>query len=304
MKLQDMSVSTTQPTQVVQQEVKHVDQPQVKSQEATQEEKTPVSQQPKPDDLLTRVTKFVEKETPANKTEEQIDTEIYNDAEFRKKIDSIQDPQLKEYLTKLRKSGVSGVNTKLQEIAEIRKELQAVKQGLEPKGWSQERVQKLLSDPEFLQVAQQMTSQETEDEYIPNSVKVKLAEVDNIKAELNAWKQAKIQQDFESQHLQLSQKYGNYDKNRIDEIRKDLLEGKVQATNEHLYKAFYHDENLSKAYKLGLEDGRSGVKEKEQLSAFDGGKQVPNQDIKPNQGESSKQFWKRIVDNKLASLQK
>lgn len=265
------------------------------------------SQQPNTDDLFKRVTQFVENENPANKSEDEIDNDIYNDAEFRKKIDAIEDPQLKEYLTKLRKSGVRGVNEKLSEIAEIRKELQAVKSGLQKEGWSPQRIQQLMNDPEFLKAAQQVVGSQNvsdDDEYIPDSVKQKLAELDDIKKQMQNWQQAIAQQNFEQQHNQLSRKYGNYDRNKIDEIRKELLEGKIQATNEHLYKAFYHDENLKRAYELGKKDAMSGIDEKQQANSFEGVTQFKNKEVKPEDNETSKQFWNRIVKSKIEALNK
>ena len=142
-KLQDIAVKTEPSGNVEQPEVKPVEQG-----ESTQPNQA--------EDLLSRVTKFEQEASPANKSEEQIDKEVYNDAEFRKKIEAIQDPELKEHLVQLRKSGVRGVNEKLSEIAEIRKELQSVKEGIMPKGWSPERVKQLINDPEFLQAAQQV----------------------------------------------------------------------------------------------------------------------------------------------------
>lgn len=263
------------------------------------------------DDLLSRVTKFEQEASPANKSEEQIDKEIYNDAEFRQKIDAVQDPQLKEYLIQLRKSGVRGVNEKLSEIAEIRKELQAVKEGIIPKGWSPERVKQLINDPEFLQAAQQVAGVQPEiesDEYIPDAVKKELSELRN---KVSSWEKGmtemqkrQIQQNLERQHSELSNKYGNYDRNKVDEIRKELLEGKIQATNEHLYKAFYHDDNVRRAYEMGRRDASKGIQEKQEASSYEGTNQIRNSDISPEKEETNKQFWNRIINKRMEELHK
>lgn len=259
------------------------------------------------EDLLSRVTKFVANEDLTNKSDDAIDKEVYNDAEFRAKIDSIQDPAMKDYMLKLRKSGIRGVNEKLSEIAEIRKEIQSLKEGNIPKGWTPERIQQLIKDPEFLQAAQQVagtTSESADDEYVPDSVKKKLAELDVIKKQLNQFQVNQFEQSIEQEHKTLSQKYGNYDRNKVDEIRKDLLEGKIRANSEHLYKAFYHDDNVRRAYELGRQDAAGGVSEKQRASTYYAGSQTPNSDIKIEKTESDKQVWNKIVQKAIGSIQK
>ena len=259
------------------------------------------------DDLLSRVTKFVVKSSPVGKSEDTIDKEVYNDAEFRAKIDSISDPELKDYMIKLRKSGISGITNKFQEIAAMRKEIQDIRDGLTPKGWTPERIQQLIKDPEFLQAAKQVagtTSEATDEEYVPESVKRKLAELEEVKNQVSQWQQNQFVQNLEQEHSVLSQKYGNYDRNKVDEIRKELLDGKIRATSEHLYKAWYHDDNVRRAYEMGRQDAADGVGEKQRLSTFSGGSQTPNSDIKIEKNETDKQVWGKIVQKAIASIQK
>ena len=263
------------------------------------------SSQPKQEDLLTRVTKFVETESPTNKSDTQIDTDIYNDTEFRAKIDGLQDPELKEYMIQLRKSGIRGVNEKLGEIAEIRKEIQSIKGSQQPEKWSAQRVQNLINDPDFLAAAQQVTGvtpSNEDDEYVPESVKRKLAELDQVKSQMSAWQLQQFKQNIDNQHTQLSTKYGNYDRNKVDEIRKELLEGNIQATNEHLYKAWTHDENVKNAYEMGRRDAQEGITEKERSSSPSGYSQTQNSTMKAETKETDKQFWRRIVEKNAALM--
>jgi len=264
------------------------------------------AQQTQTDDLLSRVTKFVKDKDLTTKSDDDIDKEVYNDAEFRAKIDAIQDPTLKEYMVKLRKSGIRGVNEKLTEIADIRKEIQSLKEGIIPKNWTPERVQQLIKDPEFLQAAQQVagTTDESDGEYVPESVKKKLAEIDNIKNQLMQQQQNQFLQNIEQEHQVLSQKYGNYDRNKVDEIRKDLLEGRIHANSEHLYKAWFHDENVRRAYEMGRQDERGGVSERQRATSFDGSSQQSNTDIKIEKTDSDKQVWQKIVNKAMMSIQK
>lgn len=259
------------------------------------------------DDLLSRVTKFVKDKDPNNKSPEEIDAEVYNDAAFREKIEKIQDPELKKHMELFRKSGITGLTKKFQEVAELRKEIQSLKDGITPKGWTPERIQQLIKDPEFLNAARQVAdvpNEQTDDEYVPDSVKKKLAEIDNIKNQLLQQQQNQFVQKIEQEHQVLSQKYGNYDRNKVDEIRKELLEGKIHANSEHLYKAWFHDENVKKAYEMGRQDERAGVSEKQRASSFQGGSQTVNSDIKIEKTDSNQQVWEKIKQKALGSIQK
>lgn len=255
------------------------------------------------EDLLSRVTKFIDS-SPKDKPEEKIDDDVFNDAEFRQKIDSIEDPELKQQMIRLRKSAITGVNTKFQEIAEIRKELESLKHSGGTQKWTPERIQQLINDPEFIQAASSVAgigSDSDDDEYVPDSVKAKLKELDQIKSQLGQFQQQQTQAQRQQEHQFLQTKYGNYNPQRVDEIRKELLEGKVNATSEHIYKAWYHDENVKRAYEMGKRDAQKGISDNVNANSFDGNVQRQNQQIKPNEGESDKSFLKRIIEKNLAA---
>lgn len=314
MKLQDM---VTKPEQVADQSSPITN----KVSDANQQtEQKPVSQgteeatkQPSSDDLLSRITRFVDDASPQNKSEDKIDEDVFNDAEFRKKIDSLQDPELKQYMLSMRKTGVRGIQERLQEISEMRKELTALKQGINP-GWSPERVQQLLNDKEFLNAAQSVLgnqSQTLEDdgEYVPESVKQKLAKLEQensqFKQQWNQFSQQQTMAQRVQEHERLKERYGNYDPQKVDELINGLIQGKVQAGPEAVYKAYYHDDNVKRAYEMGRRDAMGGVQERQQASSFSSNSvQRPNSEIEPEKGETNKQFWNRIVNNKLSQLRK
>lgn len=314
MKLQDM---VTKPEQVADQSSPITN----KVSDANQQtEQKPVSQgteeatkQPSSDDLLSRITRFVDDASPQNKSEDKIDEDVFNDAEFRKKIDSLQDPELKQYMISMRKTGVRGIQERLQEISEMRKELTALKQGINP-GWSPERVQQLLNDKEFLNAAQsvlgnQNQTLEDDGEYVPESVKQKLAKLEQensqFKQQWNQFSQKQTMAQLQAEHERLKERYGNYDSQKVDELINGLIQGKVQAGPEVVYKAYFHDDNVKRAYEMGRRDALGGVKERQQASSFSSNSvQKPNSEIEPEKGETSKQFWNRIVNNKLSQLRK
>lgn len=316
MKLQDM---VTKPEQVSEQVAKtatnvqpqQLVQPQ-QTQETVSQGVQDVTKQPNTDDLLSKVTKFVDEKTPANKSEDDIDVDVFNDAEFRKKIDALQDPELKQYMLSMRKTGVRGIQERLQEISEMRKELTALKQGINP-GWSPQRIQELLNDKEFLNAAQQVLGntgiqqQSEDDEYVPDSVKRELQalreKTQQYEQQWNQFNQKQSQEQRIQEHNRLKERYGNYDPNKVDELITGLIQGKVQAGPEVVYKAYYHDENVKRAYEMGRRDALGGVQEKQQASSFSTGTiQQPNSEIKPEKNETNKQFLNRIIQNKLSQL--
>lgn len=264
------------------------------------------SQQTQPDDLLSKVTKFVETESPANKPEEKINEELFNDADLRQKIDSIEDEGLRSQFSSLRKSLMRGANDKFQEIAEFRKELQSVKEGLQPKGWSPERIKQLMNDPEFLSAAQQVAGQppQDEDEYVPESVKNKLKELDVLKEQVGQWQSTLTKSQQTQAHQVLKDRYADYNQEKVDEIHKDVLERKVTPSFDDIYKVLNYETNIKKAYKMGRKDEQDGIGEKQQASSFEGLSQTPNSEVKPEKEESNKEYWGRIVKNTVSKMER
>lgn len=285
-------------------QVKETTQPEVGNTPTTEPAEN--NQQVQPDDLLNRVTKFVETESPANKPEEKINEELFNDVELRQKIDSIEDEGLRTQFASLRKSLMRGANDKFQEIAEFRKELQNVKDGLQPKGWSPERIKQLMNDPEFLSAAQQVagTPQQEEDEYVPESVKNKLKELDDLKEQVGKWQSTLTRSQQEQAHQTLKGRYADYNQEKIDEIHKDVLEKKIVPSYDDIYKVLNYVPNINKAYKMGRKDALEGIGEKEQASSFEGLNQTPNSEIKPEKEETNKQLWSRIADKAVTSMKR
>jgi hypothetical protein len=105
------------------------------------------------DDLLSRVTQF-EEQNPANKPPEVVDAELFNDREFRSEIEAVKatNPELAKHMELMRKSAISGVNNKFQQIAEIRKELEAVKNNSGYK-FKANSIDDLLNNPDFMNEA-------------------------------------------------------------------------------------------------------------------------------------------------------
>jgi len=271
-------------------------------------EATPQEPTKPEEDLVTRVSKFVKNNDPSTKTPESVDADVFNDADLRQKIESIESPELKEQMVQLRKSMMRGANDKFQEIAEIRKELQAVKENTSPADWTPERVQSLLNDDKFVNAAKQVagTSESSTDplEYADEGVKAMFAkqqkELDVIKSQ-NA--QAVKQQSEvirQQQHVEAQGKYPNYNPAEVDQITFEMLNGTRQATTADIYKATYYEKDMQKSYELGRQDERSGVNIKIASSSAEGITTVPSTPkIEPEKEETSASYLNRIIENNI-----
>jgi len=272
------------------------------------------TQQPQTEDLLTRVSKFTIDNDPSVKSTEEINSGVFNDSELTSKLESIEDPVLKEQMSALRKSLVSGVNGKFQEIAEIRKELQAMKtetKAVQNEQWTPERVQSLINDPTFVEAAQKVAGTESidSDEYSSLSdaekariqdMESKIKELKDLNAKSLETQQIQLRQQ---QHEQFKQKYSDYDPKQIDTITYDMLNGKIQATPEHIYKAWNYDKNINASYEMGRRDEREGVRSKVQSMSAEGIQTShASTPYKKEDNESQKNFINRIIADKLSKL--
>ena len=263
------------------------------------------TQQPAQEDLLSRVSKFVE--DPPDKPKEEGSNGKFNSEELNTAIANIEDPELKAKMQGLQKSLLSGANDKFQEIATLRKEMQSYME--QTKGqdeWTPERVQALANDPKFIQAAQQVAgTSESSDEYSALSdvekqnLKAMKDEIENLKRINNQALQTQQQQLRAQQHQEYSQKYANYDPKEVDQITYEMLEGKVKVTPEHIYKAFKHDDNVRKAYEMGRRDERNGISDKIESTSAEGISAAPSEKIEPEENESSKSFFNRIIQKNL-----
>ena len=256
------------------------------------ETKPEVKPEVKPD-LITRVASFKKPEPPpVVPTEEVFDY---------KEIENIPDPALKEKAVKMYKSFQRGFGQKFQELAELRKQSEKVIE--DTKNWTPERVQSLLNDPNFVSAAKTVanppTQQATEDSWMSEQDKLKLATMEN---ELIALKRQSELQLKAQEDADLKQKYPNYAPDIVDLTIKDLVSGKERATREYIWKAKTYDEQMQNAYELGRQDERELKQEKiTGLSSVSGTQAVPRNDApKQESGENDNTFFRRLYLNAVA----
>lgn len=260
-----------------------------------------------PDDLLSRVAKFEAEKSPSGKTDEQIDSVLFSDTELRAKLDSIQDPALREQFVNMRKSMMKGVNDKFQEMAVLRKEIEALKQSGKPK-FSANSVEELLQNTEFVSEAQRLTGKTdalSSDETLSPEAK---NEISRLKSELDGLKQAvtqqnvsKAQAEWNKHHDELSVKYKNYDRNEIDKVANDLASGRINVTPEYLYRVVHHDDNVRRAYELGRREALGSMEERRSASSIDGVNAARTDSLAQNKEEDNRSFLQRIIASRLSN---
>jgi hypothetical protein len=266
------------------------------------------------DDLLSRVTQFEIEQNITTKTPEEVDAELFNDKEFRQEIERTKstNPELAKHMELLRKSAMTGINSKMQSIAEMRKRLEAVEQSKATSAdykFKAQSIDELLNNPNFMAEAkaklEQSNSALANDQVLPDETKSYIQSLESklktIEDGLNQRQSQEANLEWTRQHEALSSKYRNYDRTKIDEVANGLITGKVKATPEYIYKVVHHDENVRKAYELGRKEGAKILDGKRQLNnSIDSVNAVQLDAVKQEKEESNLNFMQKIIAHRLA----
>lgn len=264
----------------------------INSPEVTATETKPIEKEP---DLITRVSQVKSEVKPT-------ETEIKEPEFDFKNIEAIKDPVAKEQALAAYKSFQKGYNQKFQELAEIRKTLE---KKAADEGWTPEKVQGLLNDPNFVKAAQSVvvTSQPNEEEgMLTEKEKELMVQVKQHEAELAEIKKLNFQSFKAQQDAELKTKYANYNPQAMDTLTAELLSGKVQATREHLWRVYDYEEAVQRAYELGKKDGAGIKQEKIQSTSVEGSTAVSaDKQVLPEKGENDRNLFRRIF---LSNIEK
>jgi hypothetical protein len=255
-------------------------------------QEAPVIQETSPEvDLVTRVSQ-VKTETQAK---EEIDGK-FNINELDATIEKLPDPVLKEQVLGLKKSLLKGENQKYQEIANLRKqyETELAKQT----SWTPERVQGLMQDQNFVKAAQSILNTPSQDNSMLTETERKTLDDNNRQIQSIMYQNQqllRVQQD-----TQLKNKYANYEPNVVDKITEDLLQGRVQATREELWKVVDYDSAVKRAYELGKQDRQTQNQEKATGMTVTGGVNMGTPGIVERlKGETTQKFMTRAYQEHL-----
>ena len=257
--------------------------------EVAPEVKTETTQPKTEVDLVTRVSQV--KPTESQKKEEIEGKFNINDLDAE--IEKITEPALKDQMAKFKKSLLSGENQKYQEIATLRKQYET--RLAEISNWTPERLKGELNKPDFVQAAQtvlQSGNQTTEDySALSEAEKTELTQLKqkiNL-LEQNSWQSVKAQQD-----VTLKTKYANYEPKVVDDITTNLMQGKIQATREDLWKVIDYELAVKRAYELGKQD--KNIENTEKISGMtvvEGRNISTPTSVERQKGETIQNFMRR-----------
>jgi hypothetical protein len=239
-----------------------------------------------PENLVSRVSKV--------RIEKPVVEEKFNVNE----IEKIKDPDARAYIEKAYKSLQGDYTRKYQALSEERKGLEA--KMVSETGWTSERVQSLLNDPEFIKAAQGVVGSQQTDEYsaLSETEKRRLENAENTaKSILQQNAQLLKQQQYE----RLSQKYANFEPQVLDSISAEVLAKKRQISYEDVWKAVDYEEAVQRAYRLGKEDKQLENKDKINSMSAEGTTVVGDDSPPPQEnGESNLNYFRRLANRRLA----
>lgn len=253
------------------------------------------------EDIITRASKFIEANQPKETQHDGVD---FNSQEFNKILDGITDPVIKEQFIKKSKSLETGFNKKFMELASIRKEYESRLN--QEQQWTPEKVQSLLQRSDFIEAAKAIVPSTppegmTAEEYsmLSETEKQDLA---SVKQELGFLKNERMQTLKKEEDSRLMSRYSNYNPEAVDQLLNDMMNGKVQATREALWKVLDYEPMAKRVYAMAMADKQSQNQERVNASVVPSGASVvPNSDL-PKQGtnQSSKQYFVELGKRRLA----
>ncbi len=253
----------------------------------------PEDTQPKPEiDLITRVsqvntTEPLKKEDTENK---------FNTNDLDAAIERISEPTLKEQMVGLKKSLLKGENQKYQEIAALRKQYET--KLAEVSNWTPEKLKQELAKPDFVQAAQTVLQSGNQtglsDEQFSALSETEKTELNQLKQKINVLEQSNWQTVKTQQDVVLRNRYANFDPKIIDDVTTNLMQGKIQATREDLWKVIDYEKAVQRAYELGKQDKITENAEKINGMSFEVGRNIakPNS-VERQKGETIQSFMRR-----------
>lgn len=178
-----------------------------------------------------------------------------------KEIEKITDPVARKIAEDAYKSMQSGFTKKTQEIADQKRNYEQKLADMQ--NWSPERIQRELSNPAFLQAAQQYQAIQNPpnsgltDEQFSALTNQEKAEISALKTKINSLEQSNFQAQVMQRDTQLQTKYPDYNATQIDTVIRDLAQMSPLDIREHVYKSLKHDEDVAAAYELGRTEAQA-----------------------------------------------
>jgi hypothetical protein len=250
--------------------------------------------------IATRVANFKPEKTDVSKQPD----DITFDPKSFDNITSVE--EARKFAEQSYKSFEKGFNKKFQDLAELKKTLEAkVNNVSDTSSWTTEKIQALLQDASFVSAAQSVLGQSgyqsNSDNDFSNLSDAEKAEIKTIKDQNRLLLQQQNLLLMKQQDESLKNKYPNYRSEAVDTITADLLQGKVKNTREYIWKAYDYEEALDRAYKLGMQDARKTINENAGTVSLEGVDATSSVPVKREKGESNENLLKRLYVNALKS---
>lgn len=199
---------------------------------------------------------------PQETTTQTTDDIVYNSSD----IDKIADPMAKKIVQDLYKQIQKGAQDKFKQAADLRKEAEA--KLAQASTWSPQRLQQELNRPDFV-MAMQALQQQSAPQHWTGSPEEWSALSPQEQQQFQGLQQAVMSQQQQLTKMlqgqedeKLKSAYPDYDSTVVDKFTEDLIQGRYQATREDVWKVYNHDQNVTRAYEMGIKDGLAKAQDK------------------------------------------
>lgn len=262
------------------------------------------------EDLLKRATTAPEKKEDLPISKEP----LLNSDDIAK----IKDPESRALLESIEKNMEKGLNKKFMEIAELKKQLEA--QTPQQTGWTSDRLQEALKDPNFINLVQSEAQRSqaaappanfegNAEEWSAMSeaeqgrIKSMESQLQQLLSEQKRMVTEQERREIAQNDSLLKEKFQNYDATKIDAVQQQLLRNEIphSTIREMIHKAITFEETYENSYELGLRDRDTSIQDKINGSTNVDGTRAHVGDFTPREaGTNSKAHFSNIANRVLS----
>lgn len=224
-----------------------------------------------------------------------------------KEIEKITDPAARKFAEDAYKSMQSGFTKKTQEIADQKRSFD--QKLVEMQSWTPERIQRELSNPQFVQAAQQYAQVNNPpdsgltDEQFSALTPVEKSQIAALQTKISSLEQSNFKAAVTQRDSQLQTRYPDYNPTQIDSTIRDLAQMNPLDIREHVYKSLKHDEDVAAAYELGKQEAR-GLNQTKISAITPTGSSITTSDGLPvrEKGDTDQMYFMKMANFRLAQF--
>lgn len=255
------------------------------------------------------------KEAPKPEQQQvEIPEKLFSEEDLKTIKDPIARQIAKDVLEKKEKDMLRGMNSKFQEIADIRKQLESKMS--ESNQWSRDRLEKAMKDPAFVEAVQAIAQSRqasappsnydgTDEEWSALSEQEQ-NRFKQLEGQVNKLLSVQQQQELRQVDESIKQRLPGYDPKQVDDFAKRMNSDQIglEELREFAGKSLLFDSAVEQAYQLGLKEGNSSLQDKLNANINVGNIDASaSRDIpKREQGVKSKDHFMNIAKRAMASL--